>query len=320
MFRRDTASLAVALSALAFNAAASCGAAFCLANTDWSQQGAWTEPGLRLDLRFEHVDLDQPRSGRDKIAVGAVPRHHDEVDTKNRNFISTLDWSPAPLWGVTAVLPWIDRDHRHIHNHRGTPIPEAWSFDGLGDARVVVRRVLGTDTANPERTSSWGLSAGLKLPTGKHDEANGEGALAERTLQPGTGTTDVLLGAFWHGSAPLAGWGWFARAQAQLPTSERDGFRLGRTLQLDVGVRRELARNVSFLAQVNYLARGRDSGAEAEPEDSGQRIVSLAPGIAWAFARDGQLYALADLPVYQAVNGVQLTARYGFSAGASWRF
>ena len=37
--------LGAALCAAAFDASASCGAAFCLVNTDWSAQGFWTGPG-----------------------------------------------------------------------------------------------------------------------------------------------------------------------------------------------------------------------------------------------------------------------------------
>ena len=40
----------------------SCGAAFCLINTDWSAQGTWVEDGARVDLRYESIDLDQVHS------------------------------------------------------------------------------------------------------------------------------------------------------------------------------------------------------------------------------------------------------------------
>ena len=49
---------------------------------------------------------------------------------------------------------------------------------------------------------------GLKLPTGKYDVTNDEGEQAERTLQPGTGTTDLLLGYYWNSGAPLLGLSW----------------------------------------------------------------------------------------------------------------
>jgi hypothetical protein len=52
------------------DANASCGAAFCMVNTNWNIQGFAPEPGLRLDARFEYVDQDQPMTGSRKIAFG----------------------------------------------------------------------------------------------------------------------------------------------------------------------------------------------------------------------------------------------------------
>ena len=57
----------------------SCGAAFCLVNTNWGAQGVWTEPGWRADLRFEYIDQDQPRTGTRDINVGEIPGHHDDI-------------------------------------------------------------------------------------------------------------------------------------------------------------------------------------------------------------------------------------------------
>jgi hypothetical protein len=85
-------------------------------------------------------------------------------------------------------------------------------------------------------------------------------------------------------------------------------------------VRYGIARDVSAMLQLNYAAKGRDSGTEAEPEDSGQRVVVVSPGLSWNLGKNAQVYAFAQLPVYQAVNGVQLTARYSLMAGVSSRF
>src|SRR6186997_660908 len=134
-FRRFLA--AGALCALAVDAAASCGAAFCAVNTDWATQGGGTEPGLRFDLRYEYIDQDQPRHGTDRIGVGAIPAHHDEVATLNRNWIATFDWGISPTWALSFTLPYVDRDHYHIHNHRGEKLDERWILRGIGDARVV---------------------------------------------------------------------------------------------------------------------------------------------------------------------------------------
>lgn len=308
-----------ALCALALDAHASCGSAFCLVNTDWSAQGAWTDEGLRGDFHYESIDQDQPRHGRDRVGVGEIARHHDEVETKNRNWVAAFDWTFAPQWGLSFSIPYVDRDHLHIHHHHGETIPETWHFRELGDVRVQARHIVfaGEDVEKPR---SWGVSFGVKLPTGRHDVANGEGEVAERTLQPGSGTTDALLGVFWHGAAPLEGWSWFSRAQAVLPMNTRDEFKPGKQLQLDAGVRYAMMNNVGLMLQANFVAKGRDSGAQAEPEDSGARQLFVSPGISWNVTPNTQVYGFVQLPVYQAVNGVQLTADWSALAGVSLRF
>ena len=310
---------ACALCALPVDAAASCGASFCVVNTDWMTQGAWTEPGLRFDLRYEYIDQDQPRNGTSKIAVGQIPGHHDEVETLNRNWIATLDWNIAPAWSVSFVLPYVDRDHYHIHNHRGEKLDERWSLRGIGDAKIVGRWQLAQG-ANPASPSSSGINFGVKLPTGEHDQANGAGAVAERSLQPGTGTTDVILGAWFHGGAPLAGWTWFALVQGQWAASERDNFKPGEQAQVDGGARWAAGPDVALMLQANYLYKGRDSGSEGEPADSGGQALFVSPGVSWNLARNAQLYAYVQVPLWQKVNGVQLTADWSALAGVSWRF
>lgn len=289
----------------ASSASASCGAAFCLVNTDWSAQGVFTEPGSRLDLRYEWIDLDRPRAGRDRVAVGQVSRHHDEVETRNRNVIAAYDRNFGD-YGLSVVVPFVDRRHLHIHNHRGAQLPEEWDFRELGDVRVAAR---------------WhGFTAGLKLPTGKHDVTNGEGAEAERTLQPGTGTTDLILGYHLNGATRWDHTSWFATVTGVAPLNSRDGFKPGRRLNVDAGLRYAGIPDWGIMLQANFQARDRDRGMNAEPGDSGQRQLFLTPGVSWNVSRDVQLYAFVQVPVYQSVNGVQLTADVLGTAGVSWRF
>jgi hypothetical protein len=311
--------LGAAMCAAALDASASCGSAFCLVNTDWSAQGAWTGSGAVFDLKYEFIDLEQPRAGSDKVAVGEIPAHHDEVFTRNRNLVAGIDWNLTPLWGVSITLPYIDREHLHIHNHHGEKLEERWDFRGVGDARVQGRYVF-TQSDNPEMPCLAGVTFGLKLPTGKYDVANGDGDLAERTLQPGTGTTDALLGAYWHTARPLEGWAYFVRGQAVLPMNSRDEFKPGAQLYADAGARYAVNSKVALMIQANALWKGQDKGANAEPEDSGQHGLFVSPGISWNATRDVQAYAFVQVPVYQWVRGVQLTADWSAVAGVSLRF
>jgi hypothetical protein len=301
-------------------AGATCGLAFCMVNTNWNLQGMVAEPGLRLDTRFEFIDQDQPRAGSKKVGVGEIPKHHDEVRTINRNLVTTLDYTFDSNWGVTAVVPVVNVDHRHIHNHRGTPIPETWDFTRLGDIRVMGRFQRAIANIESGRPSFFGINLGLKLPTGERDFTNGDGALAERSLQPGSGTTDLLVGGSFSQVLVDSGSSWFVQALAQTPLNSRNDYRPGNRYTLDVGYRYEATEKVGLMLQVNALLRRRDRGAQAEPEESGGRFVHVSPGISYAFSRSTQVYGFVQVPVYQHVNGVQLTADWGAVVGFTTRF
>ncbi|MBL8447731.1 MAG: hypothetical protein JNJ44_10010, partial [Zoogloeaceae bacterium] len=131
---------AIALAAVAPGVGASCGAAFCLVNSNWSLQGPVSAPGLRVDLRYEFLDQDQPMAGRHQVKVGEVHRHHDEVATVNRNWLATFDYTIDQNWGLSVTVPVADRSHDHIHNHHGDQLDEKWEFRDLGDVRIVGRR------------------------------------------------------------------------------------------------------------------------------------------------------------------------------------
>jgi hypothetical protein len=306
--------------AFAGAAHASCGSAFCMVNTNWNTQGVWTEPGARFDLRYEYINQDQPRAGRDKVAVGEIPADHDEVQTVNRNYFATLDYGFNDSWGASLTLPVVDRQHRHIHHDEGEALEEAWDFTELGDVRVQGRYQFPTIQDNPEKFRFSGVTFGLKLPTGKYDVANDDGDVAERSLQPGSGTTDLLIGAYYHEALPLANSSWFVQAQAQLPMNSRADYRPGKQLGIDLGYRYDATDKLGLMLQLNYHVKDRDSGAEAEPEDSGSRNVSLSPGVSYAFAKGAQIYAFLQKPIYQSVNGVQLTAEWSAVAGISANF
>jgi hypothetical protein len=304
---------------IAADAAASCGSAFCMVNTSWNVQGAWTEPGSRLDLRFEYIDQDQPMAGSREVGVGEIRKHHDEIRTLNRNWLATYDYAFGEAWGVSATLPLVDRDHAHIHNHMGAQLRDDWSFTEPGDLRVLGRRQWRRESAEAQRLDFYGANFGLKLPTGKDDVRNGAGDLAERTLQPGTGTTDLLLGGYFRRMLG-SGSSWFADALLQQALDTHEDFRPGARLSLDLGYRREVGEKTGLMLQLNYLHRHRDRGAAAEPEDSGGDALFLSPGASYALTSGLQAYGFLQLPLYQYVNGVQLTGDWAVVAGVSARF
>ena len=311
--------LAVAALASAGSAHASCGSAFCSINTDWTSEATGLVEGSVFDLRYEHIRQDQPRAGSRRVAVGEIRHHHDEVSTLNRNLIGTFSHNFGAGWGVSVSAPLVDRDHLHIHHHGGGDVPERWNFRELGDLRITGRyqqALPGSD----EAPRAGGLVLGLKLPTGRTNVANADGDVAERSLQPGTGTTDLILGAVFHQQLPASGASWFAQVQWQRALNSHDDFRPGAQLAADIGYAHPLGDKVDGIVQLNLLAKRRDRGTEAEPEDSGGHSVFLSPGLSYQLGESLRVYGFVQQPLYQYVNGVQLTAKRAFVVGVSTRF
>lgn len=296
-------------------AMASCGAAFCSLNSGLEAQDIGSNQGALFDLRYEHILQNQPRSGDSRLAVGEVPQHHDEVKTLNNNLVATFDYAVGDRWGVTARLPYVDREHEHIHHHNGGEIVEQWHLSGIGDAQVTARYALRQDMLG-----TAGVRFGVKLPTGKYHETNADGDEAERSLQPGSGTTDAIVGGYMSRALAPNRSSLFAQAALQAPLAQRDEYQPGAQITTDLGMRYALGARTTALAQINMLYKWHDRGAQAEPEDSGGRYVFFSPGISHGFADRWQVYTYAQLPVYQYVNGIQLTSKWAGIVGVTRRF
>ena len=319
---RRASALGAALLALSVPSAhASCGAATCNLLNDRFALGTWDHTGWSADFRFEALSQTQLREGSHNIHPADLPLGEEAIErhTLNRNLVTTLDYAASAEWSFALRLPLVQRDHLHdlldedTGDITGT---ERWHFRKLGDVQALARWQAPSTGAQAVR---WALTGGLKLPTGAHSVANGDGTVAERAMQPGSGTTDVVLGASARTVLTLAD-----ALSLQLTWTQAlaasDDFKPGRRLDLSAGWAHAMSREWSLLLQANLSHRGRDSGADAEPELSGSTTLSLSPGISVALGHVDTLYALAQKPVYQKVNGIQLVPRLSTALGWTHSF
>lgn len=291
---------------------ASCGSAVCPLNTQWEIQGDWTASGWRADVRYEYIKQDDLRFETTSVGLGEIPSHHDELETINQNMLVNLDYSFDSEWGISVVLPATSREHTHLHNHQGSIFQDTWDFDSLGDVQVLGRFML------PD--SGWSTTFGLKLPSGDTDIANQDGSVAERTLQPGTGTTDAILGVGYSRRDILSPISWFAQMRYQRAFNEHDDYRSGYGINVDAGIRYAVSHNFGLIFQGNFQYTGRDTGSEAETDLTGGRFLFLSPGASYAITESTQVYGFYQVAAYRRVNGVQLTADAAATVGVSSRF
>ncbi len=303
--------VALAIAPLQAFACSTCG---CTLSSDWSSQGlAPSGEGFRFDFRFDYFNQDQLRSGTKKVDRNSLEIPNDQEiqqTTINRNYTLGFDYSPSVDWGVNVQLPYFNRYHTTIAE--GDTEISTSHTQSIGDVRVV-GRYLGFAAQK-----NVGVQLGLKFATGSFDNVfiagPQEGELLDRGLQPGTGTTDLLLGAFTFGDL-AQNWDWFAQGMLQQPLNSRDGFRPGTGFNANGGFRYVGIENVVPSFQINARVEGRESGPNADVENSGSTLIYASPGVNFTITDKLHGYLFAQVPVYQRVNGLQLEPRYTVTVG-----
>ena len=301
---------------------ASCGSSSC--PIDLHALGLTDTSTLVADLSFQYIK-------QDRLHGDVAETEHHELQSINRVATLSLSYRAAPSLGFVGTLPYISRDHDHIDLASGGL--ESWRFHDLGDASLQARwRAYRAES--PAGSSLW-LSGGVKLPTGSaHEVSRGDDPEeAEVPLQPGSGSTDILLGATWQSGIlretglqgmmghttliPL-----FASVSYRFNGRGTHRYRIGDELQLNAGSEYPLSSKLHLLGQVNLRHREKDSvGETAEnPDLTGGTFIYLSPGLRLALGAKTSAYGYVQIPVVQDVNGTQLTSRANYLVGIQRRF
>jgi hypothetical protein len=312
-------------------ACASCG---CSINSDWSAQGLSSAGGWSMDLRYDYLNQNRLWAGSHSISPTAaaavtVPSSDDPAEveqyTRNDYLTATLDYASANAWGVSFTLPLIHRSHSTLgvgsDGVTFDPANGAYtsSATGLGDVKVLGRYFGFTEARNV------GLQLGLKLPTGQKNQTSDGGAATavDPGLQLGTGTTDLIVGAYTFSSV-ADHWGYFTQGsfQAALDSGSMAGgsYRPGNSVNLSVGARYSGFASFTPTVQLNARYARVDSGAAADTFSTGGKLAYLTLGAIVPLAGAVAPYVNLQLPVYQDVNGIQLTPKYTLSMGVKKAF
>lgn len=312
-------------------ACASCG---CSINSDWSAQGLSSTSGWSMDLRYDVLNQNKLRAGTHSIsatdaaaATNTATGGPAEVEqyTNNHYLTATLDYSDGKAWGVSFSLPYINRAHSTLGAGSDgvtfDPANGAYtsSASGVGDLRVIGRYFGLAEQQN------FGLQFGLKLPTGKKNQVadDGSGTAVDPGLQLGTGTTDLIFGAYYFDRLS-DDWGYFVQGtfQAALNRSMMDAgsYKPGNNLSFSVGARYTGFASVTPTVQLNARYARRDSGEAADTFATGGNLVYLTLGAIVPVTDKIAPYVNVQVPVYQNVNGIQLTPKYIVSLGIKFAF
>lgn len=316
------------LSSMDVLACAACGDTL---SKDWGTQGISTTPGFIADLSYFYINQNQQRIGTGKASQAQINAHAaagQEIEDYTTTRITTAALTYiSDDWGLSANLPFVQRTHGTF----GTgAYPATTSYLTSSDNSIGDVSIIGRYTGFSEEKSS-GLIAGIKLPTGSTNATFNDGITPlDRSLQIGTGSADLILGGYTTGGIDT--YGWFVQGTVQHAVATKaiagQDYRPGDSYSLNTGIRyARFGSKFSPMLQLNIIHRQADSGAGATPADAltggpatGGTLAYLAPGIMARVGGGTSVYGFIQLPVYQNVNSLQLSARYTLSLGVRQSF
>jgi hypothetical protein len=280
-----------------------------LADRSAAREGAYS-----VDFRYDTIDQDERNSGA-----------HAHFLAYHRILTGTIETQLAgQTWSIAVPrLNRIVRSNIAPTVLNPNPINTRQEVVGLGDISVTTRFAW----------SDYTIIAGVKLPTGTDDLTLN---VSRRYLQPGTGTTDFILGLRRDYAATSDRPQCFWQLGAQGAVFSDANFRPGTTLSATAGVRYELASTLAFSLQATALRQFRDKNtmaaagnvAYAEDLETAAFSTHLAAGLTYKLTTNTRAYVyyscslknnnLADKPNGTEVNVVHSTDVW--SVGLSYTF
>jgi hypothetical protein len=280
--------------------------------------------GWRLDVEYDYIHQDELRSGT--RSIGGVPDGSElERETLNRYVTTGISYSPNSAWNINLLVPYVMRTHSTFGDFEsGQPLNGLSSShsSSLGDVRLIG----GYQGLLP--TNNLGVQLGVKLPTGHYGTAvdfsggPNAGTPLDASLQPGTGSTDVIVGAYYY-QAISQDFDFFANGQFQSAVKHHmdqpgDDYRPGNSTTVSFGLRYENTPLVVPQLQVNLLHKSRDQGALADIQSTAGNVAYISPGLTAKVVSNLHVYGFVQVPFYSNLYGYQLFPRYTASVGVSY--
>ena len=270
-----------------------------------------TGQGGRIFLEYDYQN--QHENWHRSVRAPGVDNGDKQIETHfmtlGAQYMITADW------GVQVEASY---DYRHFVT---TGDPDGTNIEDIRWSELGDLRVKGIYDGFLD-DHSLGVTFGFKLPTGSYTYEDTYGDV-DRDTELGTGSTDVLLGVFFHQEL-WSGWTVFAQAQLDAPVLSRDGYYPGVEFDAAMGVfwTWTIVENVrlSPLAQIIESARTSDGGkAAASPVSSGFERLLVSPGVELDLG-PVMVYFDVEVPVYIHTTGDQVIAPVLFKGMISYRF
>jgi len=309
---------------------ASCGSANCFLVTG-TQEGIATPGQIILDLSYRFIPMDRARKGGKSSSEALVPGinfstgeiepdHHREKRTNNELAQIDVSYGITPRFALTLAIPFLNN---RLHEHDvevGTGDENFSNKDGtsgFGDVRLTAKYAF--------RISAKHLlvgGMGVKTPTGEYKLLNHDGEINEPTIQPGSGSWDGIVAAYYAYRIIPQRLDAFFSGSYQIATENELDYKFGNTSLLNGGLNYPINGEKSTIIslQINMRQAPHDEFKGEEVPSTGGTWIYLTPGVKVQSSPGTAFYTHVQLPVYQYVNETNLVPRYGLIVGVSHTF
>jgi hypothetical protein len=257
-------------------------------------------------LEYDYMDQNE-----NWHRTGSAPASANDDKEIRTDFVTAgVEYMFDHKWGVMAEIPYWNRSFR---TDDGSSI-DTFNHTAVGDIRL-----RGVYTGFSDDMST-GLEFGVKLPTGDFKYSG-----FDRDTSIGTGSTDLLLGAYHFGGLTADNsWVWFGQTSWDQPLATQGGYRPGAEVDGAVGVYYngfDLSDSATLVPMLQLIAshRAHDSGPESNAPNSGYDRMLISPGLELDVS-DWKIYGDVEFPIYQNMTGNQLVAPKLFKLVVSHAF
>jgi hypothetical protein len=264
--------------------------------------------GGRVFYEWDHSNQNQNWIGGSKGSADANLDKNVHTDWHSIGFQYMFNRD----WGVSAKLPYVDRSFTTADPD--TLMNNTFRARDIGDLEI-----MGMYTGF-SKDMSTGVMFGFKLPTGVYTSAG-----FDRDTDIGSGSTDLILGAFHRGL--ITGdnaWQYFTQIRLQLPFADRaalnpdtgnyDLYKPGAQVDGSAGIVYNNGYNILGFDKITPILqliasyRERDTGPAADALNSGFDRLMISPAIELtkvvdeANKRVMKVYFDVEIPIYYRTN------------------
>jgi hypothetical protein len=243
------------------------------------------------------MGTEKPYSGRLRLSLDYFTRDEETgIDGINKRTIDiqqlSLNVAYAPNTRVMLglQLPYVKR----VLHDFNLSTEEA---QAPGDVLLTAKFFLQDKT---DHQQTYGLLAGVRLPTAKEQTNNG--IPLDFDAQPGVGAAVYNAGA-WYSYFNFPWLLYTTAAYHVMPNEGFEGFRAGDALAFSIGTQYATDYNIAWQLGFESRLSKKDTYYGVEDDDSGGFIGFIAPGLVYSVKTDVLLFINVKVPAIDKLDG-----------------